>query len=157
MLLFTGGGGGCILFSNLILYDWVHVMFARLMSEKCGRQNLLRMGMPCLWPQELQGILYSVDGSVWSCCWWYTSEKTESIDSLLGLGKLMLLLVSNHLSMFPTGKVDGITHKCFQILEVMMSQMVLSLPNTPLLLDLVLNQKLQLGTWGDIGIQWGSG
>ena len=48
--------------------------------------------------------------------------------------------------MFPTGKVDGITHKCFQILEVMMSQMVLFLPDTLLLLDLVLNQKLQLGT-----------
>jgi hypothetical protein len=48
--------------------------------------------------------------------------------------------------MFPTGKVGGITHKCFRTLEVMMNQMVLFLPNILLLLDLVLNQKLQLGT-----------
>jgi hypothetical protein len=57
-----------------------------------------------------------------------------------------VFLFFDRLSMFPTGKVDGITHKCFQILEVMMSQMVLFLPDTLLLLDLVLNQKLQLGT-----------
>lgn len=84
----------------LTFYDSACVMFARLMSEKCERQNLLRMGMPCLWPQELQGILYSVEGSVWSCSWCLDDthlKKTESIgsSSLLGLGKLMFVPNSN--------------------------------------------------------------
>ena len=54
----------------LLSYYWLieYTLYFRLMSEKCGRPNLLRMMMQCLWPQELQGIMGgSALFSWWKC------------------------------------------------------------------------------------------
>ena len=153
----------------LFSYYWVHAIF-RLMSEKCGRPNLLRMVMQCLWPQELQGTMgVVVPQFSWpKCVVKFLKLRNPEFVYSSGIDKINVIWSNcEHMistacvcsivwSLFPTGKVDGIIHRCFRILEVMMMNlMVPSLPS--ILLLLVLDQKLRHGMWDGSGMCVSSG